>query len=135
MKTNLKVTLAILAGIGIGTVAVQAIRGQEGKTAPAYVIAEIEKDPDKPQDPIVARKYRQGVPKTLMPFGGRVLVASPKAQAVEGEAAKGFIVVIAFDSLEKARGWYYSPAYEAIEPLRQSSTKSRILIIEGVTPE
>lgn len=135
MKTNLKVTLAILAGIGMGMAAVQAVRGQEVKTAPAYVIAEVERDPDKPQDPLVAQKYREGVPKTLLPFGGRVLVASPKAQAVEGEAARGFIVVIAFDSLEKARGWYYSPAYEALKPLRQSSTKSRIFIIEGVAPE
>jgi uncharacterized protein (DUF1330 family) len=55
-------------------------------------------------------------------------------QTLEGEAPKGFIVVIAFDSVEKARGWYYSPAYEAIKPIRQGSTKSRILLVEGVRP-
>jgi len=47
----------------------------------------------------------------------------------------GYIVVIAFDSMEKARGWYYSAAYEAVKPIRQSSTKSRILIVEGVVRE
>jgi uncharacterized protein (DUF1330 family) len=41
----------------------------------------------------------------------------------------GFL--IAFDSLEKARGWYFSPAYDAVKPIRQNSTKSRILIVEG----
>lgn len=59
-------------------------------------------------------------------------MAGGKVQAVEGEPPKGCIVVIAFESLEKARGWYYSPAYEAIKPIRQNSTKSRILIVEGV---
>jgi uncharacterized protein (DUF1330 family) len=43
-------------------------------------------------------------------------------------------VVIAFDSVEKAREWYDSPAYAAIRPIRQSAAKSRIFIVEGVVP-
>jgi uncharacterized protein (DUF1330 family) len=135
MKTNLKMTLAVLAGFAIGTAAAKAIRGQQVKTAPAYVIAEVEKDPTKTQDPTAAQKYAEEAPKTIAAFGGRYLIVSDKVQAVEGEAPKGYIVVIAFDSLEKARGWYYSPAYEAIKPLRQNSRKSRILIIEGVAEQ
>jgi uncharacterized protein (DUF1330 family) len=135
MKTNLKMTLAVLAGVAISTATAQAIRGQQVKTAPIYVIAEVEKDPTKTQDPAAAQKYREEAPKTLIPFGGRYLVVGGKVQAVEGEAPKGYIVVIAFDSLEKARGWYYSPAYEAIKPIRQNSTKSRILIVEGVAAQ
>jgi uncharacterized protein (DUF1330 family) len=132
MKTGLKLTLSVLAGVAIGTAAAQAIHGQQMKTAPAYVIAEVERDPTKTEDPTAAQKYREEAPKTLTPFGGRYLVVGGKVQAVEGEAPKGYIVVIAFDSLEKARGWYYSPAYEAIKPIRQNSTKSRILIVDGV---
>jgi uncharacterized protein (DUF1330 family) len=49
-------------------------------------------------------------------------------------AAKS-IVIIAFDSVEKAREWYDSPAYEAVKPLRQSAATSRIFIAEGVAPE
>jgi uncharacterized protein (DUF1330 family) len=67
-----------------------------------------------------------------MPFGGRYLAVTHEVQAVEGDAPKGTFVLIAFDSLEKARGWYYSSAYAAIKPIRQNSTKSRILIIEGI---
>lgn len=29
-------------------------------------------------------------------------------------------------------GWYYSPAYEALKPLRESTSKSRLLLVEGV---
>jgi len=134
MKTNYKVALAVLAGVSIGLAAGQAIHAQHVNAPPAYVIAEVEKDPTKPEDPAAARKYRDETPKTLAPFNGQYLVVAGggKIQTVEGEAPKGFIVVIAFDSLEKARGWYYSPAYEAIKPIRQNSTKSRMLIVEGV---
>jgi uncharacterized protein (DUF1330 family) len=132
MKTNLKMALAGLAGVTIGTAAAQVVREQQMMTAPAYVIAEVEKDPSKSQDPTAAQTYRDEVPKTLMPFGGRYLAVTHTVQAVEGEAPRGTFVVIAFESLEKARGWYYSPAYKAIKPIRQNSTKSRILIIEGI---
>jgi uncharacterized protein (DUF1330 family) len=43
--------------------------------------------------------------------------------------------VIAFASAEKARGWYDSPAYDAIKSIRQSSAKSRLFIVEGITPQ
>jgi uncharacterized protein (DUF1330 family) len=55
-------------------------------------------------------------------------------QTLEGEPPKGGIVLIAFDSAEKAREWYDSPAYAAIRPIRQSAANSRIFIVEGVAP-
>jgi uncharacterized protein (DUF1330 family) len=42
---------------------------------------------------------------------------------------------IAFDSAEKAREWYDSPAYAAIRPIRQSAAKSRVFIVEGLAPQ
>ena len=45
------------------------------------------------------------------------------------------IVLLGFDSVEKAREWYDSPAYQAIKPLRQSSAKGRFFIVEGVVPQ
>ena len=44
-------------------------------------------------------------------------------------------MVIAFDSVEKAVAWENSPAYEAIKPLRHSSAKSLVFIVEGVAPK
>ena len=67
-------TLAVLAGTVIGTAVVPTIRGQQVKTAPAYVIAEVETDPTKVEDPIAAKKYAEEAPKSLVPFGGQYLV-------------------------------------------------------------
>jgi uncharacterized protein (DUF1330 family) len=135
LKANHKLALAALAGVSIGVAATQAIHAQQGKTPPAYVIAEVEKDPTKTADPVAARKYADEAPRSLIPFNGQYVVRGGKVQTVEGDAPKGYIVVIGFDSMEKARGWYFSPAYEAIKPIRQGSTKSRILIVEGVASQ
>jgi uncharacterized protein (DUF1330 family) len=132
MKKYYRMALTALGGIVIGLTVARMIPAQNAKSPAAYVIAEVEKDPTKADDPVAARKYADEAPKSLAPFGGRYLIAGGKVQAVEGQTPKGYIVVIAFDSVEKARGWYFSPAYEAIKPIRQNSTKSRILIVEGV---
>jgi len=128
MKANCKVALAVLAGVLIGVAGAKAIHAQQTKPLPAYVIAEVDIT-----DPTTFQKYSAQVPGTLAPFGGHYLVRRGKTVSVEGDAPKG-IVVIAFDSLEKAQGWEDSPAYDAIKPIRHSSAKSRVFIAEGLAP-
>jgi uncharacterized protein (DUF1330 family) len=126
MKTNHKLTLAVLAGVAIGVAGASAIHAQQVKNPPAYVIGEVEVT-----DPATMRKYGEKVPETLAPFEHHFIVSGGKPQGLEGESPKS-IVVIAFDSVEKARGWYDSPAYQEIKPIRQSAAKSRLYIVEGV---
>jgi uncharacterized protein (DUF1330 family) len=126
--------LAATAAVGTvaGAALTQVIDAQQAKTPPAYIIAEVEKDAARHPDPEAARRYAEEAPKSLIPFDGRYVVRGGRVQALEGEAPKGYIVIIGFDSLEKARAWYDSPAYNAIKPIRQNTTKSRLLIVEGV---
>jgi uncharacterized protein (DUF1330 family) len=137
MKSKGVLSIAFFLGMAIGTAGTAGtavIRAQQGATPPAYIIAEVEKDPNKVEDPAASRRYAEEAPKSLAAFGARYVIRGGKIQALEGDAPKGYIVVIGFDSVEKARGWYFSPAYEAIKPIRQKSTKSRLLLIEGVVP-
>ncbi len=134
MKSKGVLSIALFIGMAIGTAGTAVIRAQQGATPPAYIIAEVEKDPNKVEDPAASRRYAEEAPKSLAAFGARYVIRGGKIQALEGDAPKGYIVVIGFDSVEKARGWYFSPAYEAIKPIRQKSTKSRLLLIEGVVP-
>jgi uncharacterized protein (DUF1330 family) len=130
MKTNYKLALAVLAGLSIGIAGNKAIHAQQVNTPPGYVIAEVEVT-----DPAGMQKYGAKVPETMAPFNHRYLVRGNKIQALEGEPPRGGVVVIAFDSAEKAREWYDSPAYAAIRPIRQSAAKSRIFIVEGIAPQ
>ena len=128
MKRTHKLALAILAGFTSIVIGVVVIRAQQTATPPAYVIAEVDVT-----DPTAFQNYSVKVPETLEPFHGHFIVRGGKTQAVEGEAPKR-MVVIAFPSLEEARGWYDSPAYRAILPMRTSSAKTRLFIVEGVVP-
>jgi uncharacterized protein (DUF1330 family) len=129
MKTNHKLALGVLASVSIGGAAGIAIRAEQVKTAPAYLISEA----DTITDLAAIKKYGEKVPETLAPFNGHYhfVVAGGKAQGLDGEAPQG-IVVIAFDSVEQARAWYDSPAYQAIKPIRQSAVKGRMFLVEGL---
>jgi uncharacterized protein (DUF1330 family) len=129
MKTNHKLTLAVLAGVSLGVAGAEAIHAQQPKVLPGYVIAEVDVT-----DLATMQKYGEKVPETLAPFNHHYIVRDGKPVSLEGDPPKG-IVVIAFDSAEKAREWYDSSAYDAIKPLRQSAAESRIFIAKGIAPQ
>jgi uncharacterized protein (DUF1330 family) len=132
METNRKLALAVLAGVSIGAAGGRAIHAQQIATAPTYVISEAETI----TDPTAVKKYGGKVPETLAPFRGHYhfLVAGGKTQGLDGEAPQG-IVVIAFDTVEQARAWYDSPAYQAIIPVRRSAVKGRMFLVDGLAAQ
>jgi uncharacterized protein (DUF1330 family) len=129
MRTNSKLVFATLVGVLIGATCKTAIRGQQVKTPPGYVIAEAEVI-----DATALQKYGEKIAETLAPFNHRYIVSTSKIQALEGDPPKSRVVIIEFDSVQKAHEWYDSPAYAAIRPIRQSAAKSRIFIVEGLPP-
>jgi uncharacterized protein (DUF1330 family) len=126
VKTGHKFLLAVFGGILIGVAATTIYAQQLTKTPPGYVIAEV-----AVTDPAVMQKYGEQVPATMDSFDHQYVIRSDKTQSLEGEPPNG-IVVIALDSVAKAREWYDSPAYAAIKPLREHAAKSRIFIVEGL---
>ena len=130
MRLNYRIVLVLLAGILIGVAGARMVHAQQTGTAPAYVIAEVEVT-----DPTTLQKYGEKAPQIVASFNGHYVVRGGKTVALEGEPPKGYVVVIGFDSLEKARSWYDSPDYAAIRPFRQRSTKSRIFIAGGVAQQ
>jgi uncharacterized protein (DUF1330 family) len=129
VRKNPKLALAVLVGVSIGVAGAEVIHAQQAKVAPGYVIAEVEVT-----DPATMQKYAEQIPPTLAPFNHHYVVLDGKPQSLEGEPAK-HIVIIAFDSVEKAREWYDSPTYAPVKALRLSAAKTRLYIAEGVAPE
>jgi uncharacterized protein (DUF1330 family) len=128
MKMNGRVILAALMGAAIGAAGAAAIRAAQTKTPAGYMIAE-----ENVTDSATFQKYAAQVPATLAPFGGHYVVRGGKTVALEGEPPQR-VVVVAFESVEKAKAWYDSPAYSAIRPIREGASKGRLFIAEGVTP-
>lgn len=123
MKTHYTLAATLVAGLAIGAALTTALRAQG--TPPAYVVAEVAiHDADA-----FMRDYAPKVAGTLEPYGGRFLT-SGKLTALEGKVPQRF-VIIAFDSVEKARGWYNSPAYQQLVPIRQKTATTTLFIAEG----
>lgn len=93
----------------------------------AYVIASIEVT-DAEQFEV----YRGQVPATVEQHGGKYLVRGGAVEIVEGDRPARRTVVLEFESLEKARGWYYSDDYAGPKELRIASTISEVMIVEGI---
>ncbi len=129
MKANYKIMLGVLIGGVIGVAGATVIHARDVKVLPGYVIAEVEVT-----DPGTFQKYADKAPGTIAASGGHYLIRGGKTLSIEGDPPKRF-VVIQFESVEKAKAWEDSPAYEAIKPIRHSSAKSRVFIAEGAGPQ
>jgi len=125
MKQTAKLALTLLAGFALGAGAIGALKAQ-GNKPPAYVIAEVEVT-----DPAGFQQYVAKVPPTLTPYHGQT-AARGKPDTKEGAPPNGSVVVLAFDNLANAEGWYGSAAYRELIPMRQRSSKTRLYIVEGL---
>ena len=125
MKTNHKLMIGVLAGALLGAAGASVMHARQPMAVPGYVIAEVDVT-----DAATFQKYSEKAPGTIAQYGGHYVIRNGKNTSIEGDAPKRF-VVIQFDSVEKAKAWEDSPEYDAIKPIRHSSAKSRVFIIEG----
>jgi uncharacterized protein (DUF1330 family) len=94
---------------------------------PAFVIASV-----TIEDPVRYEQYKQMVPATLTPFGGRFVARGGHMEVLEGMWRPGRLVILEFPSVERARAWWNSPAYAPARDLRQATSTGTLLIVEGL---
>jgi uncharacterized protein (DUF1330 family) len=126
IKAHIGTALTLIVGIGLGATAVETLRAQ-GKQS-VYFVYQTELTGDAAT---YVKDYVAHIPSTLEPFGGHFLVRGGKVIPVEGTAPLPRISIIEFDSLDKAQGWYKSPAYQKLIPVRQSVMKTNSFIAEN----
>lgn len=115
-----------LAGFAIGAAAVQALHAQA--SPPAYVISEIEVT----NSDAYAKEYVPLANKALADSGQKRLASGGTTISLAGAPPAPRIVVSMFDSLEKARAAYSSPAYLEARKVGDQYGKLRIFAVEGV---
>jgi len=72
-------------------------------------------------------KYVQAAIPNIMTAGGKVLTATHEFTTLEGQP-QPVVVVIEFASMEAAKTWYESAAYQTIKPLRTEATTGWVLL-------
>lgn len=96
---------------------------------PAYVIVDVDV-----KDPQAYQEYRAKAPATVAASGGRYLVRGSDPAHLEPGWDVHRFVVLEFPSVAAAKAWYASPAYQKILPIRLKSTRSRMMLVDGLDP-
>jgi uncharacterized protein (DUF1330 family) len=94
---------------------------------PAFVIVEI-----KVNDPVRYEDYKKMSTEAVSKFGGKFIVRGGKAEKLEGTADPERVVILQFDSVERAREWWNSPEYAEAKKLRHETAESRMIVVEGL---
>jgi uncharacterized protein (DUF1330 family) len=92
-----------------------------------YIIVDVEVT-----DPVRYQEYIRMVPGTLAKYGGRFLVRGGRAERLEGTWNPRRVVVLEFDSFERAKEWWASADYAPARALRQSTSKAEMILVQGV---
>ena len=92
----------------------------------AYVIGHISvRDPEK------WNEYRNSVPATLKAWGAELVFRGRLSSVLSGHHDHSDTVVIRFPDLEAVNGWYSSPAYQSLIPLRKKAAEVDLLSYEA----
>ena len=93
---------------------------------PVYMIAQIQIDDHERY----FDEYGAGVVPIILGAGGKILVATPTVENLEGEWAGNWTVVVEFPSEEAALSeWYNSDAYVEVHKLRLATTSVNNLVV------
>ena len=131
MKTHYTVTLAMVAGFGLGAVAVQSLNAQA--TAPVYTVTEI--DVTNPE--AYGKEFAPKAQATIKAAGARFLLIGGTAgagakpiTAISGTPPKRVTVQV-WDSLEAMNKWYNGADYQAALKIGEKYATFRRYAVEG----
>ena len=94
---------------------------------PAFLIVQIEVV-DKER----YETYKQMVPPSLEPYGGRFVIRGGKVETLEGAWSPERFVIIEFPSSAQAKAWWNSPEYAQAKARRQETARTQMILVEGV---
>jgi uncharacterized protein (DUF1330 family) len=76
-------------------------------------------------------EYRAAVPASLAPWGAELVFRGRCIEVLDGPHEHADVVVIRFPDIAALRGWYRSPAYQALIPLRRQAADMVLLAYES----
>jgi uncharacterized protein (DUF1330 family) len=93
----------------------------------AYVIVEIEIT-----DPVGYEEYKNSASASVAKYGGRYIVRGGRTEVLEGEWNPKRIVVLQFESMQRAKDWLNSDEYREPRKMRHRTAKTNMIVVEGV---
>lgn len=92
----------------------------------AYVIVDIEV-----LEPQLYEEYKKLAPATVALYGGKYLARGGRTEVLEGDWQPQRLVILEFESLERAKAWLHSEEYRQPRQMRHQSARTNMVVIEG----
>jgi uncharacterized protein (DUF1330 family) len=83
-------------------------------------------------DPIGYEEYKKLAPAAVELYGGKYIARGGKTEVLEGDWLPTRLVILQFESSEQAKKWLNSPEYSEARKMRHQTTKSNMVVIEGL---
>jgi uncharacterized protein (DUF1330 family) len=94
---------------------------------PAYLIVEIDI-----LDPAGYEQYKNLAAATVTTYGGKYVVRGGSTEVLEGEWQPKRIVVLQFESVERAKAWLNSEEYREPRKMRHRTARTNMILVEGL---
>ena len=92
----------------------------------AYVIVEIHIF-----DPAGYEEYKKLASATVEKYGGKYIVRGGRTEVLEGDWNPKRIVVLEFESMQRAKDWLYYAEYREPRKMRHRTAKTNMIVVEG----
>jgi uncharacterized protein (DUF1330 family) len=92
----------------------------------AYVIVEIDI-----LDPAGYEEYKKLAGATVEKYGGKYIVRGGRTEVLEGDWNPKRIVVLEFESMQRAKDWLYCAEYSEPRKMRHRTAKTNMIVVEG----
>ena len=93
----------------------------------AFVIADISVN-----DPERYEEYKKLAPPAIAAYGGKYLARGGKVEKLEGNWEPDRVVILEFESIEKAEEWIDSKEYREARALRHNTASSNMIVVEAL---
>lgn len=94
---------------------------------PAYLFANVDVT-----NPVGYEEYRKQVSATIAAFGGRYLARGGAVETLEGDHVAKRVVILEFPDMARLKAWYTSAEYMPLLAIRQATSRSSLIAVEGV---
>jgi uncharacterized protein (DUF1330 family) len=97
------------------------------RAMPAYIIVEIDII-----DPIGYEEYKKLAGASVEKYGGKYVMRGGKTEVLEGDWQPKRIVVVEFESAQRAKEWLNCEEYREPRKMRHRTARTNMILVEGV---
>ena len=128
MNRYMTIGFSMLAGAALAGAAIEALHAQAKPMAYSIALNTVT-DQDK-----YAKEFAPLIAKAIADAGGKFLARGGKTVPMHGASPAQRVVIVQFESLEKAEAWANSAASKAAFAIGEKYGKLNDFIVEGVAP-